>query len=130
MATGIAVDKGYLKLSDPVTKYIPELLAKDSLFQSLTVEHLLDMRTGLRFKESYAGNPFSQTAKLFYGDNVLNQIENLKFDCKPGTKHYYNSMATAILGVVIERATNCRLQYFYEIMYGFLLEWKEWHLSL
>ena len=63
------------------------------------------MRTGLRFKESYAGNPFSQTAKLFYGDNVLNQIENLKFDCKPGTKHYYNSMATAILGVVIERAT-------------------------
>jgi len=105
LATGIAVDKGYLKLSDPVTKYIPELLAKDSLFQSLTVEHLLDMRTGLRFKESYAGNPFSQTAKLFYGDNVLNQIENLKFDCKPGTKHYYNSMATAILGVVIERAT-------------------------
>ena len=105
LATGIAVDKGYLKLSDPVTKYIPELLAKDSLFKSLTVEHLLDMRTGLRFKESYAGNPFSQTAKLFYGNNVLNQIEDLKFDCKPGTKHCYNSMATAILGIVLERAT-------------------------
>ena len=94
-----------MKLSDPVTKYIPELLAKDSLFKSLTVEHLLDMRTGLRFKESYAGNPFSQTAKLFYGNNVLNQIEDLKFDSKPGTKHCYNSMATAILGIVLERAT-------------------------
>lgn len=106
LATGIAIDKGYLELSDTVTKFIPELYDGDPQFQSLTVEHLLDMRTGLHFKESYAGNPFSRTSKLLYGNDVLKQIRKLTFDLQPGSKHYYNSMSTAILGIVLERATN------------------------
>ncbi len=105
LATGIAIDKGLLDLSSPVTEFIPELLDSDTLFRHLTVEHLLNMRTGLNFKESYAGDPFSQTARLFYGSDILRQIKGLTFKSRPGTVHYYNSMATAILGIVLERAT-------------------------
>lgn len=101
---GIAVDEGYISISEPITKYIPELNNADPMFQKLTVEHLLDMRTGLDFQESYGWNPLSKMAKLYYGNNVVNQFKKLHFKSEPGTSHYYNSMATALLGVVIERA--------------------------
>ncbi len=101
---GIAVDEGYITINAPVTDYIPELLNADPQFRQLTIEHLLDMRTGLDFDESYAWNPFSKMAKLYYGKDVVGQFKKIHFKMQPGTAHYYNSMATAILGVAIERA--------------------------
>lgn len=101
---GIAVDEGCISVTDPVVKYIPELNNADPQFRQLTIEHLLDMRTGLDFEESYGWNPFSKMAKLYYGKDVVNQFKKLRFKSAPGTKHYYNSMATALLGVAIERA--------------------------
>lgn len=101
---GIAVDEGYLSLDDPITQYITELNNADPLFKQLTIEHLLDMRTGLDFEESYGWNPFSKMAKLYYGSDVVKQFKKLHFKSIPGTKHYYNSMSTALLGVAIERA--------------------------
>lgn len=101
---GIAVDEGYMSITNPITEYIPELNEADPLFKQLTIEHLLDMRTGLDFKESYGWNPFSKMAKLYYGKDVVSQFKTLHFKAQPGTAHYYNSMATALLGVAIERA--------------------------
>lgn len=101
---GIAVDEGYITINAPVTDYIPELLNADLQFRQLTIEHLLDMRTGLDFDESYGWNPFSKMAKLYYGKDVVGQLKKIHFKSQPGTAHYYNSMATAILGVAIERA--------------------------
>ena len=102
---GIAVDEGYIaSVDDPVTKYIPELESRAAGFKNLTIAHLLDMRTGLDFKEGYGWNPFSQLARLYYGDDVLKHIKGVGFNGAPGESHYYNSMATAILGVLIERA--------------------------
>ena len=101
---GIAVDEGYISTSTPVTEYIPELNDADPLFKQLTVEHLLDMRTGLDFEESYGWNPFSKMARLYYGHDVVSQFKKLHFKSKPGEEHHYNSMATALLGVAIERA--------------------------
>lgn len=101
---GIAVDEGYISISSPITEYIPELKNADPLFKQLTIEHLLDMHTGLDFEESYGWNPFSKMAKLYYGDDVVSQFKKLHFKSTPGETHYYNSMATALLGVAIERA--------------------------
>ena len=106
---GIAADEGLISLSAPVTDYIPEPNDADTLFRQLTIEHLLDMRTGLDFTESYAGNPFSKMARLYYGKDVVSQFKKLRFKSRPGTTHYYNSMATALLGVAIERATKMPL---------------------
>jgi len=106
LLVGIAVDEGHIKsVHDPVTDYIPELKNKDSRFQKLTIEHLLNMQSGLRFKESYT-NPFKDMARLYYGRNQLGFIKNLKFDRDPGEKYEYNSVSTAILGIVLERAIN------------------------
>lgn len=103
---GIALKDGYIEsVKDPVTKYIPELKKKDKMFQKLTIEHLLDMSAGLKFEESYSFNPFSKIAELYYGDNTLKTICSMKFISTPGERYHYDSMTTAILGLVIERAT-------------------------
>ncbi len=116
---GIAVDEGFLSIKDPITKYIPELNSADPLFKELTVEHLLDMRTGLDFEESYGWNPFSKMAHLYYGKDVISQFKKLHFKSNPGTNHYYNSMATALLGVALERAVGMPYsQYLQEKVWG------------
>lgn len=102
---GIAIDEGYIKsVNDPVTDYLPELRKADPRFARLTIEHLLDMRAGLKFNENYSFNPFSAMARLHYGRNMLRQMKHLKFEEEPGTSFRYCSMVTAILGIVIERA--------------------------
>lgn len=103
---GIALKDGYIKsLKDPVTNYIPELRDADPTFSQLKIEHLLDMTAGLDFDENYSWNPFSKMAKLYFGNNSLKVIKSLKFSHTPGENYSYNSATTAILGLVIERAT-------------------------
>ena len=108
---GIAVDEGYIEsIDDPVTKYLPELKGKDRRWEMLTIRHLLCMKSGLDFDDEYEFNikelkTVNAIARLNYGHNMVKQIRGLKFRCDPGTKFHYESMTTAILGVVIERAT-------------------------
>ncbi len=108
---GIAVDDGFIhSIDDPVTNYLPELLKKDPRWQRLTVRHLLDMRSGLDFDDSYSLDlkhlkRVLAIARLNYGSDVVRQIRGLKFRCEPGTEYFYESMTSQILGVVIERAT-------------------------
>lgn len=113
---GIAVDEGAIKsIDNPVTDYLPELKTKDPMWQILTIRHLLDMRSGLDFDDTYSlslkGKDLQQLhamAKLNYGRNIMAQVKKLKFRCEPGTEYRYESMTTEILGLVIERATGRR----------------------
>ena len=106
MLCGIALKDGYIKsLSDPVTDYIPELKDADPTFAKLKIEHLLDMTAGLKFNENYSWNPFSKMAKLYMGNNSLKVLKSLKFINTPGENFSYDSATTALLGIVIERAT-------------------------
>lgn len=108
---GIAVDEGYIEsIDDPVTKYLPELKGRDPRWEMLTLRYLLCMFSGLDFDDEYEFNikelkTVNAIAKLNYGHNLVKQIRGLKFRCDPGTEFRYESMTTAILGVVIERAT-------------------------
>ena len=111
---GIAVDDGYIEsIDDPVTKYLPELIGRDPRWERLTIRHLLDMRSGLDFEEDYNFSVkdmknLNAMAKLNYGHNLMKQIRNMKFRREPGTEEHYDSMTSAILGVVIERASGKR----------------------
>ena len=118
LLVGLTIDDGFIEsVNDPVTKYIPELKNGDSKFEELTIEHLLNMRSGLRFKEAYS-TPFSKMTRLYYGTNQLGKIKRMKFECEPGTKHNYQSISTAILGIIVENATGKEL--------GKYLEEKVW----
>ncbi len=109
---GIAVDKGLIEsIDDPVTKYLMELNDADPMFKKLTIRHLLDMRSGIKHPENYI-NPFKGTAKLYYGTNQMAQVKKLKFRSEPGTEHDYISMATTVLGLVIESVIDMPLAQF------------------
>lgn len=118
LLVGLAIEDGYIKsVNDPITRYIPELLTGDKKFQRLTIEDLLNMRSGLKFNETYASR-FSKMAKLYYGKNQLGQIKKMKFVHEPGSVYEYQSVSTALLGIAVEKSTGKEL--------GKYLEEKIW----
>lgn len=99
---GCAIADGYIQsVSDPVTKYIPELARNG--FDVVTVEHLLQMTSGLDFNEGYY-NPFGEAAAFYYGRNLWKKIGRLKLKRAPGLQFEYNSGNTQLLGAILDRA--------------------------
>lgn len=104
---GIAIDEGYIhSLDDPITDYLPELLARQPRFGDITVRHLLLMASGLDYKEN--------RAFLFNGDDPLTTyypdqrqlaLENINIIDAPGVYFQYNKYHPQLLGMIIERAT-------------------------
>lgn len=114
LLVGIASDEGYIKSTDePVTNYIKELKNINSTFERLTIKHLLDMRSGIEFDED-SRRILSPVASLYYGKNQLDVIKKLKFKTEPGTTHEYQSVSTAILGIVLERAIGENIAQYFE----------------
>lgn len=104
---GIAIAEGYINnVQQSVRDYLPEL-PKDP-FQAITLEHLLNMRSGLKFKEAYT-NPFGHVAKFYYGTNLKQFTKKLKAEHPSGKKYKYSSGDTFLLGWVIETATKQKL---------------------
>lgn len=100
---GIALHEGHIKsLDEPITNYIK--LFKNPGFEKITIQHLLDMETGIDYNESYY-NPFGNVAAGYYGRNLDRHISNLKIKGEPGQKFEYVSIGTQLLGNIIETAT-------------------------
>lgn len=99
---GCAIDDGYIQsVNDPVTNYIPEL--KKNGFDKVTIKHLLQMTSGIRFKENYF-NPFGDAAQFYYGNHLRKKILKMQLKQEPGKQFEYVSGNTQILGLVLERA--------------------------
>ncbi len=99
---GIAIEEGLIKsVNEPVTNYIPEL--KKNGFDSVTIEHLLQMTSGIDFNENYF-NPFGTASAYYYGSNLKKQMRKIRVKTKPGTEFNYVSGNSQLLGWVLERA--------------------------
>lgn len=111
---GIAVDEGFIKnVHQPVTDFIPELKQNDPRFGNITLEHLINMRSGIRFNEGYS-NPFADMAKYYYGRNLNKYLAQLKIETQPDEKYNYLSVNTLLLGIALERATGKKLNEYLE----------------
>ena len=108
--TGIAImqlrDEGKLKLSDPATKYLPELRKIHNPFGSMdeiTIEHLMTHSGGFRggtwpWRNNKPWEPFeptgwSQLVAMFPFTEVL---------FKPGSRYSYSNPGIIYLGRIIE----------------------------
>ena len=106
---GIAVDRGQIKsTNDLVIKYLPELAKNDPRFQRLTIQHVLDMRSGFDFKER-AFNPFSKIVRSYYGADLAKMVRNLKLKNEPNTAFEYQSINTQVLSMILEKVTGKHL---------------------
>jgi CubicO group peptidase (beta-lactamase class C family) len=109
----IANNEGAIRsLSDPMTNYIPELLNKDSNFKKITIQHLLDMRSGFDFNE---GRYDLKDDAIRYGlrRNMKKYLLRIKIAEPPGRFHY-QSVNTQLLGLIMERATGKKLSAYLE----------------
>jgi CubicO group peptidase (beta-lactamase class C family) len=109
----IAHQEGKIRsLSDPMTNYIPELLKRDSAFRQVTIQHLLDMRTGFDLREgSY--DLKDDAIRLGLRPNVKKHLLKIKIAQPPG-RFRYQSANTQFLGWIIERATGKKLYEYLE----------------
>lgn len=94
-------DKLIQNVNEPITNYIPEM--RKNGFDAVTIEHLLQMTSGINFNESYY-NPFGHAAAFYYGKNLNKKTIKLKLKRQPGTQFEYTSGSTQLLGLVLQRA--------------------------
>jgi len=107
---GITVDRGEIKSTDElVIKYLPELAKNDERFNRLTIQHVLDMRSGFNFNER-SFNPFSKIVRSYYGADLKKMVGKLKMKNEPGKVFEYQSINTQVLAFVLERATGKNIQ--------------------
>jgi len=100
---GIAIEEGHIKsVEEPITNYIKSF--KHDGFDSITIEHILNMRTGIDYTENYY-NPFGNIPVAYYGRNLDKHMSKIKIKETPDQKFEYISIATQILGVILEEAT-------------------------
>jgi CubicO group peptidase (beta-lactamase class C family) len=106
MLIGTAIADGYIRdVQQPITDFIPEL--KRNGFEKVTIEHVLQMTSGIDFTESYV-NPFGTVAKFYYGRDLTKYTLELKLKREPGTKWEYVSGDTQLLGLLLTRALRAK----------------------
>ncbi|MFN0293442.1 serine hydrolase domain-containing protein [Pedobacter helvus] len=107
---GMSVDRGEIKSTEElVIDYLPELAKNDERFNRLTIQHVLDMRSGFDFKER-SFSPFSQITRSYYGADLKKIVNKLKMKNEPGKVFEYQSINTQVLAFILEKATGKGLQ--------------------
>ncbi len=102
MAIGFLVCDGSLSVKDKVISFFPEYTPRDKRFYQVTVEHLLNMSSGVPFAELGAVTE-NEWTKAF--------IE-AKLDFAPGEMFAYNSMNSYMLAHIVTRVSGESLTHF------------------
>jgi CubicO group peptidase (beta-lactamase class C family) len=112
LAVGRAIKLGKIKsLDQKVADFIPEW-RDDPLRSRIEVRHLLDMRSGL-LRQANASDADDVMARSFVhprSDDIL--IKEYPVTHLPGSRYEYNNAASAIVAILIERATGRRYSEF------------------
>ena len=103
---GAAIADDHIRsVNDRVTRYIPELEARDPRFRRIRLRHLLTMSSGLRYDPD--GLPWSDDdTKTYYGTDLRAlATRDSTISERPGKSFLYNNYNPLLLGMVLERAT-------------------------
>ncbi|MFN0107456.1 MAG: serine hydrolase domain-containing protein [Blastocatellia bacterium] len=109
--TGIAImqllDRGLLKLEDPIIKYVPELKAVHNPFGSMndiTIKHLMTHSAGFRGATwPWGGDKAWQPHEPAEWSQLVAMMPYTEILFKPGSKFSYSNLGIIFLGRVIEQ---------------------------
>ncbi|HRL20879.1 MAG TPA: serine hydrolase, partial [Alcaligenes sp.] len=111
---GVAIQDGHIgSVQDQVVKYLPAL--KGSGYDGVTVEQILQMRSGVRWDETY-NDPKSdrrQVLEMQYRQQpgeFLTFMATLKRAHQPGTQYNYSTGETYLVGSLLEAAVGKPVQ--------------------
>ena len=99
-AVGILVDGGHLDLSAPAP--VPSWAGTDK--ERITLQQLLDMRSGLLFVEDYVDGGVSHVIDMLFGsgqDDVAAYAAALPLEHEPGSTWNYSSGTTNIVARIV-----------------------------
>lgn len=103
-AVMILVDRGEVKLEDPVVKYLPEFA--EGMRREVTLSHLLNHTSGL--PDQLPDNDELRARHAPLAEFVKGAVHTpLLF--RPGTRYHYQSMGILLAAEVVERVTQARL---------------------
>jgi len=109
----ILAHEGAIDPAAPVTEYVPELA--DTAFGDATVRHVMDMTTGVRYREDYVDPDaevrfygvaagFSQPPKGYDGPTtIFDFLKTLKKQGEHGEAFAYKTCNTEVLGWIVQR---------------------------
>ncbi len=98
LAIGAAVTDSLLSVDDPVSQYLPRFQGGPGA--GLTIRHLLQMRSGIQFGESYK-SPFGFMAKSTYGHDILDRTAEYAIHEGAGAPWQYQGGNTLILQEIL-----------------------------
>ncbi|HEX7000483.1 MAG TPA: serine hydrolase [Trueperaceae bacterium] len=96
-------DGSLSSLDDPVTRYLPALAGTDRGYDQVTLRHLLDMTSGVRFRDHDL--PWGDKARVYYEPHLRELVFRLPLTSSPDSGFAYNSYNPVLLGLVLEAAT-------------------------
>ncbi len=107
------VDKGKIKLDDPVSKYIPAF-ENLTVYSSgnppktpMTIRHLLSHSSGLSssFYSDEVGNMYAQKLKGYHNlEDLVTILSTIPLAAEPGTEFYY-SYSPDVLAYIVQNVT-------------------------
>lgn len=111
---GVAIKDGHIdSVQDQVVKYLPEL--KGSGYDGVTIEQILQMRSGVQWDETY-NDPKSDRRQVLEMQYRQKPGEFLRFMAtltrahEPGTQYNYSTGETYLVGSLLEAAVGKPLQ--------------------
>ena len=109
MLIGIAIAEGRIRsVDDAAAVYVPALV--DTEYGHTSLRYLLQMSSGVRFIEEYTGKDdaarLSDSTYRQIGSGGVEAVKRFNVrDAPPGTRFYYASAETQVLGLVLRSAT-------------------------
>jgi CubicO group peptidase (beta-lactamase class C family) len=111
------VEKGKLKLSSPITQFVPSLKknppSKHGNFEQVTIQHILNHNSGLRLSKTY-NKMWDDSPEIKKRCPTIEEIRPyFKYATlvrKPGSEYEYSNSGFSLLGLVIEKVTGLKFE--------------------
>lgn len=111
LVVAIAVDKGFLKLEDPVSKHLSAFrYSVSNNWNAVTIRDLLKMKSGLIWEEDKRPESENPVYNMYSSADPFEYI--LKLPVKKEKQFNYSSGDAALLSAVVQSATGSSVQQF------------------
>jgi D-alanyl-D-alanine carboxypeptidase len=96
------MERGQLKLSDELTKYLPNYPTKK---HKITIEHLLTHTSGIKSYTDISGVMHKLIHQSLSVDELVDTFKHEPLAFPPGTSYSYSNSGYALLGIIIEKVS-------------------------
>ncbi len=111
MLIGISISEGYIGgIDDPIKKYLPEF--SNNSLGKITISNLLQMHSGIRFKEGFS--PLKEMVISYLYPRGRKLINKMRLEDEVGKFFHYNDYHLVLLTVVLERVLNKSITEYFE----------------